>query len=238
MEETKDAVIIKAQKTKKAAQIMQNVPTQTKNKVGAIFVLCSLFFGLSFLSFGWKMIQLFFISSSLFFSYLFFFDFLAGFEGGPAPADRKEGGDPGGESIGLGGFLILPILLLPSHHHHLLLFPSLWHFLSLHPPQKAKAAVSEGSLSSALFKRLDLFGADGEKFTSLHSGIDDVINLDDPTGKVTMATKMDEGLELYRVTCPVGVLCIIFEARPEVMPFFVWLVFPRPPLLNAHEAHR
>ena len=36
------------------------------------------------------------------------------------------------------------------------------------------------------------------------------------TGKVTLATKMDDGLELYRVTCPVGVLCIIFEARPEV----------------------
>jgi len=28
---------------------------------------------------------------------------------------------------------------------------------------------------------------------------------------------MDEGLELYRVTCPVGVLLIIFEARPEVV---------------------
>lgn len=41
--------------------------------------------------------------------------------------------------------------------------------------------------------------------------------LDDPTGKVTLATKMDDGLELYRVTCPVGVLLIIFEARPEVV---------------------
>jgi len=28
---------------------------------------------------------------------------------------------------------------------------------------------------------------------------------------------MDEGLELYRVTCPIGVLLIIFEARPEVV---------------------
>ena len=33
---------------------------------------------------------------------------------------------------------------------------------------------------------------------------------------MTLATKLDDGLELYRVTCPVGVLCIIFEARPEV----------------------
>jgi glutamate-5-semialdehyde dehydrogenase len=34
-------------------------------------------------------------------------------------------------------------------------------------------------------------------------------------GKITMATMLDDGLELYRVTCPVGVICIIFEARPE-----------------------
>ena len=36
-------------------------------------------------------------------------------------------------------------------------------------------------------------------------------------GKITLATHMDEGLDLYRVTCPVGVLLIIFEARPEVV---------------------
>lgn len=32
-----------------------------------------------------------------------------------------------------------------------------------------------------------------------------------------MATKLDEGLELYRLTVPVGVLLTIFEARPEVV---------------------
>ena len=42
-------------------------------------------------------------------------------------------------------------------------------------------------------------------------------NLEDPTSKVTYATQLDDGLELYRVTCPIGVLLIIFEARPEVV---------------------
>ena len=42
-------------------------------------------------------------------------------------------------------------------------------------------------------------------------------NLADPTNKVTYATQLDDGLELYRVTCPIGVLLIIFEARPEVV---------------------
>lgn len=36
-------------------------------------------------------------------------------------------------------------------------------------------------------------------------------------GKVTLRTKLDEGLTLERVTCPIGVLLIIFEARPEVI---------------------
>jgi glutamate-5-semialdehyde dehydrogenase len=36
-------------------------------------------------------------------------------------------------------------------------------------------------------------------------------------GKITLRTKLDDGLTLERVTCPIGVLLIIFEARPEVI---------------------
>lgn len=36
-------------------------------------------------------------------------------------------------------------------------------------------------------------------------------------GKITLRTKLDDGLEMTRVTCPIGVLLIIFEARPEVI---------------------
>ena len=36
-------------------------------------------------------------------------------------------------------------------------------------------------------------------------------------GKVTLRTKLDDDLILERVTCPIGVLLIIFEARPEVI---------------------
>ncbi|ODQ54881.1 glutamate-5-semialdehyde dehydrogenase [Saitoella complicata NRRL Y-17804] len=48
-------------------------------------------------------------------------------------------------------------------------------------------------------------------------GILDVMNLEDPVGKVSLSTKLDEGLELHRLACPVGVLLVIFEARPEVI---------------------
>ena len=39
----------------------------------------------------------------------------------------------------------------------------------------------------------------------------------DVVGKITLRTRLDEGLELERITSPIGVLLIIFEARPEVI---------------------
>ena len=36
-------------------------------------------------------------------------------------------------------------------------------------------------------------------------------------GKITLRTLLDDGLELERESCPIGVLLIIFEARPEVI---------------------
>ncbi|KAG5422395.1 PRO2 [Candida metapsilosis] len=71
------------------------------------------------------------------------------------------------------------------------------------------------NLSSSLVKRLDL--SNPGKFDSMLQGILDVANLPDPVGKVTLAKKIDEGLNLYRITAPIGVLLIIFESRPEVI---------------------
>ena len=36
-------------------------------------------------------------------------------------------------------------------------------------------------------------------------------------GKITLRTELDEYLVLERRTCPIGVLLIVFEARPEVI---------------------
>ncbi|KAL9543054.1 hypothetical protein MBANPS3_008297 [Mucor bainieri] len=79
----------------------------------------------------------------------------------------------------------------------------------------AEDLVKQGKLSSSLFKRLDV--CQGDKFDTILSGVSDITQLPDPTKKVTMATKLDDGLELYRLTVPVGVLLTIFEARPEVV---------------------
>ncbi|KAF6832836.1 gamma-glutamyl phosphate reductase [Colletotrichum plurivorum] len=80
----------------------------------------------------------------------------------------------------------------------------------------ARKAAADGQLSQSLVSRLDL-GKKG-KFEDMLKGILDVRGLEDPAvGKVTLRTKLDDGLILERVTCPIGVLLIIFEARPEVI---------------------
>lgn len=80
---------------------------------------------------------------------------------------------------------------------------------------RATQASASGQLSQAVLKRLDL--ARPGKFDDMLTGILDVRGLPDPIGKVDLRTRLDEGLELERVSCPIGVLLIIFEARPEVI---------------------
>lgn len=76
-------------------------------------------------------------------------------------------------------------------------------------------AAHENNLAPAMTKRLDL--ATNDKYDAMLQGVLDVAALPDPVGRTTLARKLDEGLNLYRVTAPLGVLLIIFESRPEVI---------------------
>jgi gamma-glutamyl phosphate reductase len=64
-------------------------------------------------------------------------------------------------------------------------------------------------------KRLDL--RTGEKWDTMLQGVSDIASLPDPTGTITYARALHDNLDLYRVSCPIGVLLVIFEARPEVI---------------------
>lgn len=75
--------------------------------------------------------------------------------------------------------------------------------------------AASNNLLSSLIKRLNL--SSKGKFDSMLEGILDVADLPDPIGKCTLAKKLDEDLNLYRITAPIGVLLIIFESRPEVI---------------------
>ncbi|EFX03748.1 gamma-glutamyl phosphate reductase [Grosmannia clavigera kw1407] len=79
----------------------------------------------------------------------------------------------------------------------------------------AEQEAAAGRLNPSLVSRLDL-GRKG-KWEDMLQGILDVRALPDPLGIVTIRTRLDDGLELERVSCPIGVLLVIFEARPEVL---------------------
>ncbi|BAZ19525.1 gamma-glutamyl phosphate reductase [Kalymmatonema gypsitolerans NIES-4073] len=72
-------------------------------------------------------------------------------------------------------------------------------------------ATTEG-IAKPLYKRLQL---DEHKLRDTITGVRDVGKLPDPVGAVQIHRELDTGLILKRVTCPLGVLGVIFEARPE-----------------------
>lgn len=74
------------------------------------------------------------------------------------------------------------------------------------------AAAKEDNLAKALCDRLKL---DETKLKAAIQGVRDVGKLKDPVGEVQLHRELDEGLILKRITCPLGVLGIIFEARPD-----------------------
>ena len=78
----------------------------------------------------------------------------------------------------------------------------------------AKTLVENGELSQATFNRLKL---DENKMRDMVKGIYDISELDDPVNKTLLKRQLDDGLVLHKVSCPIGVLGIIFEARPDVI---------------------
>ncbi len=81
--------------------------------------------------------------------------------------------------------------------------------------QEAERLLKEGKLTEALVKRLKVDEAklSGEIVVGMRS----VAGQPDPIGKTEAATEMDEGLKLYRVTVPIGVIGVIFESRPDAL---------------------
>ena len=75
-------------------------------------------------------------------------------------------------------------------------------------------AAQKSGLSSSLIGRLKL---DENKLRDMIQGVKDVAELEEPVNKILSETELDNGLILKKVSCPIGVLGIIFEARPDVI---------------------
>lgn len=78
----------------------------------------------------------------------------------------------------------------------------------------AQKLVDDGKLSKSTFNRL-VFSE--TKMRDMVAGIRDVAKLEDPINKKLLVRELDSDLTLYKVSCPIGVLGIIFEARPDVI---------------------
>lgn len=75
-------------------------------------------------------------------------------------------------------------------------------------------AAGENGIAPAVMKRLAFNEA---KLTDVCKGIDQLISLPDPIGKSLLKRELDAGLVLERVSVPIGVIGVIFEARPDAL---------------------
>ena len=80
--------------------------------------------------------------------------------------------------------------------------------------QEAKKLVESGEITKSTFNRLKL---DENKMRDMIQGVKDIASLENPIGKNLFIRELDKDLTLYKVSCPIGVLGIIFEARPDVI---------------------
>ncbi len=76
------------------------------------------------------------------------------------------------------------------------------------------SAAEKNNLAGPLLKRLKF---DEGKITQTIAGIESLIKLDDPVGTTLSATELDAGLELFKVSCPIGVIGVVFESRPDAL---------------------
>ena len=73
--------------------------------------------------------------------------------------------------------------------------------------------AQKAGLSAAMLDRLTLTP---KRIEAMAKGVKEVANLPDPLGKELDSRQRPNGLKLRKVTCPIGVIVIIFESRPNV----------------------
>lgn len=78
---------------------------------------------------------------------------------------------------------------------------------------EADMKAAEGSISEVMLDRLRLTK---ERILDMAEGIRQVAALPDPVGKIRYSHSRPNGLQIDRVACPLGVVAIIYESRPNV----------------------
>ncbi len=73
---------------------------------------------------------------------------------------------------------------------------------------------TQDGLAAPLLKRLKF---DLNKIQDVVAGINSLIDLPEPVGQTLLTTELEPGLDLYRVSSPIGVIGVIFESRPDAL---------------------
>jgi glutamate-5-semialdehyde dehydrogenase len=81
--------------------------------------------------------------------------------------------------------------------------------------EKARDMQIRGEITDSLVKRLKM---NEEKIRQTADMVRSVVAQEDPVGKTLYAMELDAGLEVYRVSSPIGVVGVIFESRPDALP--------------------
>jgi glutamate-5-semialdehyde dehydrogenase len=84
----------------------------------------------------------------------------------------------------------------------------------------AEARVRAGKMPQVLLARLRVTE---ESVASMAEKVRSVVRLPDPLGRKLSVTELDTGLVLTKETCPLGVVAVVFESRPDVVPQVVSL---------------
>jgi len=84
----------------------------------------------------------------------------------------------------------------------------------------ARIQVERGSMSPSLFARLQ---TSEHGISEMAARMREVSQLPDPINQILAKTELDKGLRLEKVSCPLGVIGIVFESRPDVIPQVVSL---------------
>ncbi|MHC4694584.1 MAG: glutamate-5-semialdehyde dehydrogenase, partial [Planctomycetota bacterium] len=74
--------------------------------------------------------------------------------------------------------------------------------------------AKKNHLPEPLLKRLNF---DEGKIEDACAGIEALVELPDPVGRTISTTELDEDLKLYKVSCPIGLIGVIFESRPDAL---------------------
>ena len=74
--------------------------------------------------------------------------------------------------------------------------------------------AEKDGLAQPIIKRLSFKQA---KLNEVINGLESLIRLPEPVNRTLMSRELDDGLRLYRVSCPIGVIGIIFESRPDAL---------------------